>query len=95
MPLCTAFILFDLAFFVANLHKFADGGWLPLAIAFAVLAIMHTWKRGRDEIFQRVYGQNVTESELTEIARSKHVTRVSGAAVFMAGSPKARCSASR
>ncbi|HWA11065.1 MAG TPA: KUP/HAK/KT family potassium transporter [Opitutaceae bacterium] len=88
LPLCTAFILFDLAFFISNLHKFADGGWLPLAIAFAVLAIMHTWKRGRDEIFQRVYGQNVTEEELTKIARSKHVTRVSGAAVFMAGSPK-------
>jgi KUP system potassium uptake protein len=88
VPLCTAFILFDLAFFISNLHKFADGGWLPLAIAIGVLAIMHTWKRGRDEIFQRVYGQNVTEEELTEIARSKHVTRVNGAAVFMAGSPK-------
>ena len=52
-----------------------------------VLAIMHTWKTGRTEIFRRVYGNNVTESELTEIARSKYVTRVSGGAVFMAGAP--------
>jgi KUP system potassium uptake protein len=40
---------------------------------------------GRAEIYRRVYGNNVTESELTAIARSKHVTRVPGAAVFMVG----------
>jgi KUP system potassium uptake protein len=87
LPLCTAFFLFDSAFFVSNLHKFAEGGWLPLAIAVAVLAVMSTWKTGRAEIYQRVYGNNVTEAELRSIARSKHVTRVSGAAVFMVGSP--------
>ena len=53
-----------------------------------VLAVMHTWKTGREEIFRRVYGNNVTEAELTSIARSKHVTRVGGAAVFMVGSPQ-------
>jgi KUP system potassium uptake protein len=46
-PLCAAFVVFDLAFFISNLHKFAEGGWLPLAIAFVMLAIMHTWKTGR------------------------------------------------
>ena len=40
-----------------------------------VLAIMHTWKTGRTEIFRRVYGNNVTESELTEIARRAGVSR--------------------
>ena len=80
------FLVVDLVFFSANLHKFLDGGWLPLAIALAVLAIMYTWKKGRSEIYRRVYGNNVTESELTAIARSKHVTRVGGAAVFMVGS---------
>jgi KUP system potassium uptake protein len=86
-PLCGVFLLIDLAFFAANAHKIHEGGWLPLAIAAAVLAIMHTWKTGRAEIYQRVYGNNVTEAELTSIARSKHVTRVGGAAVFMVGSP--------
>ena len=86
ISLCGLFLVVDLAFFISNLHKFSEGGWLPLAIALAVLAIMHTWKIGRSEIYQRVYGNNVTESELTAIARSKHVTRVGGAAVFMVGS---------
>ena len=88
LPLCGAFLLFDSAFFISNLHKFADGGWLPLAIALVVFAIMYTWKTGRSEIYARVYGNNVTETELTSIARSKHITRVNGVGVFMVGSPK-------
>ncbi len=86
-PICGFFLLLDLAFFGSNVDKLLHGGWFPLAIGAAVLAVMHTWKSGRAEIFRRVYGNNVTESELTSIARSKHVTRVGGAAVFMVGSP--------
>jgi KUP system potassium uptake protein len=87
-PLCGAFLLIDLAFLASNAIKIVDGGWLPLAIGAVLLAIMHTWKIGRTEIFRRVYGNNVTEAELTTIARSKHVTRVGGSAVFMVGSPQ-------
>ena len=85
---CGLFLVIDLAFFGANARKLADGGWFPLLIAGVVLAVMHTWKTGRNAVFERVYGGNVTESELTSIARSKWITRVPGAAVFMAGSPK-------
>ncbi|MEO6874703.1 MAG: KUP/HAK/KT family potassium transporter [Opitutaceae bacterium] len=88
LPICGLFLLIDLAFFGANADKIVQGGWYPLAIGAAVLSIMHTWKMGRTEIFQRVYGNNVTETELTSIARSQHVTRVSGSAVFMVGSPR-------
>ncbi len=87
VPLCAFFFVFDMGFFVSNAHKFVEGGWLPFAIALSVLAVMHTWKTGRAEIYQRVYGNNVTDAELTSIARSKHVTRVGGAGVFMVGSP--------
>ena len=88
MPICGAFLLLDLAFFTANARKIADGGWFPLAIAAVVLAVMHTWKSGRNEIFLRVYGNNVTEGELTAIAKSHHIVRVKGCAVFMVGSPQ-------
>ncbi len=87
LPICGLFFLVDFAFFSSNAHKLADGGWFPLAIGAIVLAVMHTWKTGREEIFRRVYGNNVTEAELTSIARSKHISRVNGAAVFMVGSP--------
>jgi len=87
-PICAIFLTIDLAFFLSNARKLADGGWFPLAIAAALLAVMHTWKTGRDAVYDRVYGNNVTETELTAIARSKHIARVPGAAVFMVGSPK-------
>ncbi len=85
--ICGLFLVVDVIFFSANLHKFADGGWLPVAIAVGVLAIMVTWKMGKSEIFRRIYANEITESELTDIASSKHIRRVRGTGVFMAGNP--------
>lgn len=86
VPICGFFLIVDLGFFSANAHKIHEGGWFPLAIGALVLAVMHTWKIGRAEIYKIVYGNNVTEEELKSIARSKHVVRVPGAGVFMVGS---------
>jgi KUP system potassium uptake protein len=81
-------MIFDLIFFGSNLHKITDGGWLPLALAVAILAVMHTWKSGRNEIQEKVYGGAITELELSHIAKSKNITRVPGSAVFMVATPK-------
>ncbi|HVS54557.1 MAG TPA: KUP/HAK/KT family potassium transporter [Opitutaceae bacterium] len=86
--ICGVFLVIDLGFFASNAHKLTEGGWFPLAIAAFVMAIMLTWKAGRSEIYTRVYGNQVTEGELTNIARSHHITRVVGGAVFMVGSPE-------
>ena len=86
--MCLGFGAIDLIFFAANLPKFAAGGWLPISIAAALLAIMHTWKSGRLEIQEKVYGGAVTELELSSIARSKNIVRVNGSAVFMVATPK-------
>jgi KUP system potassium uptake protein len=85
---CTSFAVIDLSLFYANLHKILDGGWLPLAIGAAVLVVMHTWKTGKTEIFRRVYANEITERELCDIAGSKHIVRVRGTGVFMAGNPR-------
>ena len=86
--LCGIFVVVEAAFLLANLHKFADGGWLPIAIAIGLLAIMHTWKSGRTEIQEKVYSGAINELELPYIARSKLIVRVPGSAVFMAASPR-------
>jgi KUP system potassium uptake protein len=86
--LCAFFLAIDLPLFASNIHKFADGGWFPVLIALGVIAIMHTWKTGKDEIFRRIYANGVTEDELRSIAESDHIKRVRGAGVFMAGNPK-------
>ncbi|MBA4138107.1 MAG: potassium transporter [Opitutus sp.] len=86
--LCALFLAIDVTFFASNLHKFWDGGWLPVAIAIGVLAIMTTWKIGKTEIFRRIYANEITDTELSDIACSEHITRVRGTGVFMAGNPK-------
>ncbi len=85
--LCGLFLLVDVPLFVSNTHKFTDGGWFPIFVALAIIAVMHTWKRGKDEIFRRIYANEVTEDELSNIARSDRIVRVRGTAVFMAGNP--------
>ncbi len=87
LALTSVFIVIDATFFLATLHKFMDGGWLPIAIAALVVAIMHTWKSGKSQIFQRIYANEITEQELCDIASSRHITRVRGTGVFMAGNP--------
>lgn len=86
--LCAVFLFIDFTFFRANLHKFADGGWLPVFIALGMLAIMTTWKLGKSEIYRRIYANEITEDELRDIASSDRVMRVRGTGVFMAGNPR-------
>ena len=86
--LCALFLLVDLALLGANLHKFEEGGWLPVSMAFAVLAIMHTWKSGRNEIQEKVYGGAINDLDLSQVAKSKSIVRVPGSAVFMVATSK-------
>ena len=52
-----AFLVFDLAFFGANLLKFFDGGWFPIAVAVAIFMMMTTWKSGRALLAQNIADQ--------------------------------------
>jgi KUP system potassium uptake protein len=88
LSLCGIFMVIDATFFIATLHKFLDGGWLPIAIALLVIAVMHTWKSGRIEIQEKVYSRALADLELSQISQSKSIVRVPGSAVFMAGSPR-------
>ncbi|MCF3648798.1 potassium transporter Kup [Synoicihabitans lomoniglobus] len=85
--LCLFFWSIDLGFFFANLPKFFDGGWLPIAIGLTLLATMLTWKSGRLEIQEKVYGDAIAGIELGDIAKSSHIFRVPGSAIFMVGNP--------
>jgi KUP system potassium uptake protein len=86
--LCSMFLVIDVGLFSSNIHKFKDGGWFPIVIAIAMIAVMHTWKRGKDEIYRRIYANEITEEELVRIASSERILRVRGTAVFMAGIPR-------
>ena len=40
--------LIDATFFSANSLKFLEGGWVPLVFGLALVALMTSWKRGRE-----------------------------------------------
>jgi KUP system potassium uptake protein len=85
--LVALFLVFDLAFFAANLTKFSHGGWFPIAVATAVFTVMATWKQGRTLLGQFL-NANVLELPLFlgEIER-KPPHRVKGTAVFLTSNP--------
>jgi KUP system potassium uptake protein len=81
--LVTAFLIFDLGFFGANLFKIVDGGWFTLALAGAVMVAMTTWKDGREELGQRLFASRLPLQVLLDDLEKHPIKRVQGTAVFM------------
>jgi KUP system potassium uptake protein len=81
LPLLVVFLALELSFFIANLSKVGDGGWVPLAVAAAMFTVLTTWRRGIDIMRSR-------KEALPRVARDElnldlsDIPRVPGAAVF-------------
>ncbi len=79
--------LIDVLFFAANCLKLPEGGWVPIAFGLALLALMTSWKRGRDLLLARWRADSLLlTSFLSRLPHSRTI-RVPGMAVFMTGSP--------
>ena len=82
------FLVFDLAFFGANLVKIVHGGWFPIAVAAVAFTLMTTWRRGRALLEVRLRGPLVTVDEFRkEAAAAQHVS-VPGTAVYLSIIPE-------
>jgi KUP system potassium uptake protein len=88
VPIMTFFLMIDLAFFGANAFKIPQGGWVPLMIAGGVLALMSTWKRGREILVQRLREKSVPFDLLLGDLIAEPPIRVPGSAVFLTGAPE-------
>jgi KUP system potassium uptake protein len=77
------FLVVDSSFFLANLWKVADGGWLPLTFAIILFTIMVTWRTGVEAIRAALI-QSPEEGErfLAEL-KSGAIPRVAGTKVFL------------
>jgi KUP system potassium uptake protein len=81
------FLVFDLAFFGANLTKIAHGGWFPLLVAAVVYTFMVTWKRGREILGDRLREATLPDDAFLADVAEHPPPRVLGTAVFMDKSP--------
>jgi KUP system potassium uptake protein len=78
--------LIDATFFSANTLKFIEGGWVPLAFALALIALMTSWKRGRDLLLARWRQDSMPIAPfLARLPQSRSIIRVPGLAVFLTG----------
>jgi len=81
------FLIIDLTFFSANLLKVFEGGWVPLVLGGAVMAVMYTWRRGTKLLFDKTRRQETPLDLLVTMLEKKPPQRVPGTAVFLTSDP--------
>ncbi len=78
-------LLVDATFFVGNMTKVPNGGWIPLTLAAMLFVVFVTWRSGRLELRAALARQAIPRSELPNLLAGVH--RVPGTAVFLASTP--------
>jgi len=82
-----AFFAIDSVFFAANALKIPEGGWVPLLVGGALMAMMTSWHSGRELMLARWKQDSLPlASFLARLPQSRTV-RVPGIAVFLTGNP--------
>ncbi len=79
----TFFLVIDSAFFLANLSKVAEGGYVPLLLAIAVYGMMWIWHRGAAAVTARMHESLIPIPEFIAKLQSDNIPRVPGTAVFL------------
>jgi len=77
------FLLVDGAFFLANLTKVAEGGYVPLILAISVYGVMWIWHRGAAAVAMRLRDSLIPVPDFLKKITAANVPRVPGTAVFL------------
>ena len=78
----TLFGLVDTAFFLSNIAKIADGGWVPLLMAGAIFTVLTTWAKGRGVLRAHLQA-DAMPLEIFVTSATASVHRVKGTSVFL------------
>ena len=77
------FLVVDSAFFLANLAKIAEGGYVPLILAISVYGVMWIWHRGAAAVSVRMHEALIPVPEFMAGIAERRIPRVPGTAVFL------------
>jgi KUP system potassium uptake protein len=77
------FLVVDTSFFVANLWKIAEGGWLPLTFAAILFCIMVTWRTGVNAIKATLADSAESGEQFLLELRRGLIPRVHGTTIFL------------
>ncbi|MDE2581819.1 MAG: potassium transporter Kup [Rhodospirillales bacterium] len=81
------FFLIDLVFFSANTLKVIEGGWVPLSLGLGLMALMTSWKRGRELLLARWIHDSLPLAPFLARLPQSRTLRVPGTAIFLTGNP--------
>jgi KUP system potassium uptake protein len=87
LALTSLFLVVDVAFFGANMIKFVEGGWFPLAAAAVIYLLMSTWRRGRQQVIGILTDASLPLDLFVPDIDRRKPPRVPGVAVFMTSIP--------
>jgi KUP system potassium uptake protein len=77
------FLIVDSAFFLANLTKIGEGGYIPVILAVCVYGLMWIWHRGAEAVAARMHDALIPVPEFMARIAAKNIPRVPGTAVFL------------
>ena len=77
------FLVVDSAFFLANLTKVAEGGYVPLVLALAIYGVMWVWHRGALAVSARLREALIPIDDFLARIKAANIPRVPGTAVFL------------
>jgi KUP system potassium uptake protein len=86
-PLATLFVLVDVAFLFANIVKFLDGAWFPIALGVIVFTLLRTWARGRQLLKAEILKDGIRLDTFLPGLMLSPPLRVPGTAVFLIAEP--------
>jgi KUP system potassium uptake protein len=87
ISLLILFLAVDLTFFVSNLFKVVDGGFLPLGVGLLLFVGMAIWKKGRLIYRDQIEADSPPLADFLVTCRQSAVVRAPGGGVFVTGHP--------
>ncbi len=87
LALVCGFLSIDIGFFIANLYKVLDGGWVPLTLGGAMFIVMWTWSRGSAILNAKTHRDSIPMADLIKMLQKSKPVRVPGTAVFLSNDP--------
>ena len=90
LALVCGFLSIDIGFFIANLYKVLDGGWVPLMLGAAMFIVMWTWSRGSAILTRKTHRDSIPMVDLIKMLEKSKPVRVPGTAVFLTNDPTSR-----
>ncbi|MBB3527094.1 KUP system potassium uptake protein [Rhizobium sp. BK456] len=75
--------LIDAGFLAANIAKFANGGWVPVAVSATMALIMQTWTAGRRLLISRTKADEIPLATIIDNLARKKPPTVPGTAIFL------------